>query len=300
MRILVTGASGFIGKRVCGALLASGHEVAALCRSKFEIAPAQSKTFKYIPYVMGEILPKEVEAFEPEALIHLAWDGIPDFSELKCVENYESQIRFFIQTKSLSSLKKIICSGTCREYASKQGVCFEGDRMEPDSYFSWAKQALSDFLRISCIERNISFVWFRIFFVYGPGQRKESLIPTLIRSYKLKILPNIKNPNVSNDYIYIDDVVNAIISALKKQNLSGIYNLGSGKLTTVSEIALIVENLMIEGTDYLVKPVYAKDDDLIPNGIFADTSLASNQLEWSPKTDLADGIRRTIKSLNHE
>ena len=50
----------------------------------------------------------DLEAFEPEVLVHLAWDGIPDFSERKCVQNYNSQVSFFRQTQSLSKLKKVI------------------------------------------------------------------------------------------------------------------------------------------------------------------------------------------------
>ena len=300
MRIVVTGASGFIGKKLCAALLGRGHEVASLCRNSLEIGHTQLGMYRHIPYVMGEVLPSEVEAFEPEALVHLAWDGIPDFSEHKCVQNYNSQVSFFRQTHILPKLKKVIGSGTCREYASKQGVCFENDRIQPDSYFSWAKQALFDYFRISCQERQIIFLWFRIFYVYGPGQRKESLIPMLIRSFKSKTLPDIKSPNAANDYIYIDDVVKAIINAVEKQNCFGIFNLGSGNLTTTAEIARLVEKLLSEGVDYQPNPFQSIDDNLVRSGMFADISLAASQLEWIPQIDIAEGVRKTIETFIHE
>jgi UDP-glucose 4-epimerase len=300
MKIIVTGASGFIGKKLCIALLERGHEVASLCRNSLANVDAQSGLYRHIPYVMGEVLPIGVEAFDPEVLVHLAWDGIPDFSENKCVQNYYSQVRFFSQTSSLSKLKKVIASGTCREYASKKGVCFESDRIQPDGYFSWAKQALSDYFRISCNERKIAFVWFRIFYVYGPGQRNESLIPTLMRSYKSQILSDIKNPNVANDYIYIDDVVKAIFNAIEIKDSCGIFNLGSGNLTTVFEIAKLVEKFIHKGTDYQVKLIQSIDDKRNRAGMFADISLAASQLVWTPQIDIAEGIRKTIKILTYE
>lgn len=300
MRIVVTGASGFIGKKLCVELLERGHEVASLCRNSCTIAPTQSGTYSHIPYVMGEVIPREVEAFEPEALVHLAWDGIPDFSERKCLQNYNSQVSFFSQTSKLLSLKKVIGTGTCREYASKQGVCFESDRIQPDSYFSWVKQSLSDYFHLSCQQRKITCVWFRIFFVYGPGQRSESLIPTLIRSYKSNCLPDIKSPNVANDYIYIDDVIKAIIIAIEKQDHCGIFNLGSGNLTTVTEVASLVEHLLNESMDYKDKSFQLIANGLVRNGMFADISLAANQLEWTPQIDLIEGISQTIQTINHE
>lgn len=300
MRIIVTGASGFIGKELCVALLERGHEVTSLCRKSLAIGHVQSGVYRHISYTMGDVLPIEVEAFEPETLVHLAWDGIPDFSERKCVQNYASQVSFFSQTSNLSKLKKVIGSGTCREYASKQGVCFESDRVQPDDYFSWAKQALSDYFRISCKKRQISFVWFRIFYVYGPGQRNESLIPTLIRSINTQILPDLKSPNTANDYIYIDDVVKAIINSVEKQDHCGIFNLGSGKLSTVIEIARLVEQFIHKGVDYQVKPFQSIGDNQVYAGMFADISLAVSQLDWTPQIDLAEGVRKTTKALIHE
>lgn len=296
MRILVTGASGFIGKRLCCALLERGQEVVSLCRKSIEVESPQLGLYRHIPYVMGETLPRDVVAFSPEALVHLAWDGIPDFSEQMCVENIESHVRFMRQTKSLSQLKKFIGTGTCREYGARLGVCVESDRVPPDGYFSLAKQVLSEYFRISCEERRIALVWFRIFYVYGPGQRAESLIPSLIRSYSSKLNPDVRNPTVANDYVYIDDVVNAIIKAIELPDCHGVINLGSGNTTAVAKIARLVEQLMREHSLVSNRNLPIIDVDEPNAGMWADITLAARQLAWSPQINLVDGINRTIRA----
>jgi nucleoside-diphosphate-sugar epimerase len=296
VRIVITGASGFIGKTLCLALLNRGHEVLSLCRNSIETESTDLMAFWHIHYVMGEMLPKEVMAFSPEALVHLAWDGIPDFSERRCVENLESQLRFITQIKSLSQMKKVIGAGTCSEYGAKQDICFETDRIQADSYFAWAKQTLLEHFRISCQEKQIALVWFRIFYVYGPGQRTESLIPTLIRSYRSKITPDLKNPTDAKDYVYIDDIVNAFVKAIENPDCHGIINLGSGVTTTVSKVASIVQQLMQECSSYAEQHTQKIGDGKPNAGMRADIALAASQLAWSPQIDLVEGIKRTISA----
>lgn len=296
MRIIVTGASGFIGQKLCCVLLERGHEIVALCRTGILVNDDHIGSYRHIPYVMGDLLPLEVKKFSPEALVHLAWDGIPDFSQDKCIDNLESQIRFFKQAEKLTRLKKIVGAGTCREYGFKQGACIESDCIKPDSYFSWAKQALSEFLSIFCQQKQILLVWFRIFYIYGPGQRNESLIPTLIRANNSKQFPDIRNPDAANDYVYIDDVVSAFVKGIEDQDCHGTFNLGSGNLTTVAKIAKIVE-LMMQNDEQFFDQSSLKMDECETNaGMCANITHAVHQLNWSPQISLFEGIRRSIRA----
>lgn len=295
MRIIVTGASGFIGKELCCKLIERGHQVVSLCRTSRASENTHLKSFQHIPYVMGEVLPKEVIAFSPEALVHLAWDGIPNFSERKCVDNVESQLRFLKETEKLDQLKKIVGAGTCREYGAKQGACAESERVQPDSYFSWAKQTLADYFRLSCQQRQTGLVWFRIFYIYGPGQRTESLIPTLIKAFKSKLNPEIKNPSAANDYIYIDDVVRAFIKSIEDKDCQGTFNLGSGKTTSVAQISEIVEQTIRKESEFSKQLAKRLDVGESNSGMWADTALSGRQLGWFPQISLVDGIERICK-----
>ena len=89
-----------------------------------------------------------------------------------------------------------------------------------------------------------------MFYVYGKGQRDESLIPTIINDIKLKKCPRILNLFASNDYVFIDDVVDLMNRIIQKNSPSGIYNVGSGVLTTNMKILQTIENIMIGTNEY--------------------------------------------------
>jgi len=294
MRVIVTGATGFLGQVLCRKLLERGHELLGLSRTGKSGNGLNSKVITYVPYSMGEELPKDVIDFSPTVLVHLAWSGIPDFSEQKCVENVESQLRFLKETEKLPGLKKIVGAGTCREYGARQGACIEGERFAPGSYFSWAKQSLGDYFALDCKRREMSFVWFRIFYVYGPGQRAESLVPTLIKAFKANKDPEINNPLAVNDYIYVNDVVNAFIKATEDENCHGIFNLGSGKTTSIAEIVGLVERVIRNTDDFSSQLIKKIGSIKSSSGMWADISLSGRQLGWTPQVSLADGISRTI------
>jgi nucleoside-diphosphate-sugar epimerase len=245
---------------------------------------------------MGETLPQRVIGFSPEALVHLAWDGIPDFSERRCLENIEAQVRFIRQTRALTQLRKFVGAGTCREYGAKNGACIESDRTPPDNYFSWAKQTLSEYCRISCQDQQIALVWLRLFYVYGPGQRTESLIPTLIGSHSSGNKPDMKCPNAANDYVYVDDVVTAIILAIEKRDCHGIFNIGSGITTPVFKVAKTVDQLMQKDSPVSDLNILEKYGGEPSAGMWADITLSARQLDWSPQISLVEGIRRTIRA----
>jgi dTDP-6-deoxy-L-talose 4-dehydrogenase (NAD+) len=294
MRIVITGASGFIGQKLCRKLLKNRHEVVALCRTRIDYI--QSNSYQFIPYVMGQPIPKEAVDFSPEIIIHLAWDGIPDFSEQKCVDNLHSQINFFEQLKNFRGLKKIIGAGTCREYGAKQDLCIENDRTMPDNFFSWAKQSLSVYLKILCQQQQVELVWFRIFYVYGEGQRPEALIPTIIRAHRSNKIPEIKNPFAANDYVYIEDVVNAFIVAIENVGCVGTFNLGSGSAISVAKVAKLVEQLIQEDDSTLDHNSLKAFDIQSDDGMRADITLSSSILGWSPRISLPEGIFRTIRA----
>jgi nucleoside-diphosphate-sugar epimerase len=244
--------------------------------------------------MMGNPIPIEAIHFSPEVFVHLAWEGIPDFSLQKCLDNLNYQIKFFQQLDKFSQLSKVIGAGTCLEYGDKRGICFEHESINPNSYFSWAKQSLSKYLQLFFQTKDIDFIWFRIFYAYGPGQRAAALIPTIINDYSLGSKPNIKNPSAENDFIYIDDVVDAFVRAIESRDANGIFNLGSGTATAVATIDAIVRREIQAGYDSEVKY------DVNGLASLASTALIHRVLDWSPQVNLTDGIRRTIAAAQDE
>ena len=294
MKILLTGATGFIGANLWRVLLERGHDVMGVSRQP-PAGNERESMVSHVCHVMGESLPDSVVSFSPEVLVHLAWDGIPDFSAKICADNVAAQVKFLGETEKLNSLKKILVSGSCREYGDNKGLCQEAETLAPDSYFSWAKQTLSDYFRLACQQRNINLLWFRLFYVYGPGQRSASLIPSLLQSVRDGLEPEIKNPSSAHDFIYIDDVVDAFVKGIEDKKSSGILNLGSGRIVSVFEVVEIVMDLLRGDTSPSRKRIRSLGEETLKSGLIASISQSKLVLAWTPKTGLSEGIEKTWK-----
>lgn len=298
MRILITGAAGFIGKHVLKALAQDRHDLLLLLRSgpKDFAAPTGGRV------VHGDLgavesYSRQIKTFAPEACVHLAWGGIPDYSAAVSVNNLEDSIRFLAFVIGETPCKKIVASGSCFEYGKKQGICIETDEATKESYFSWAKNSLSRYLSLKCRESGIDYVWFRFFYVYGPGQRKNTLIPSLIGSFSEGKQPAINTPFDANDFIYAGDVGQAIRNSIVRKMESGIYNLGAGSSTKIIDVCEIVEKLIL-GTNTFSLSIKRRCPPDRPVDFWADMSKTTTALAWAPGKPLKTGIQECLKTGN--
>ena len=297
MRVLITGASGFIGESVLKKVLSNGrHDVLCIGRNSISSKFLEQENVAWIrtslkdSYYCDQI----VEEFMPEALIHLAWDGIPDFSFERCQENLLISINFIRNVFAKTKLKKIIVSGSCFEYSNRSGECFEEDTTHAIDYFSWSKLSLLNFIRCEAKNLSIDWAWLRIFYAYGKGQREGSLIPLLIENLKNGSIPDIKTPLNANDFIHVDDVGEAFAMSLDRTFLPGIYNLGCGTPVSVLEVCKTVE-LLISGKSELTDILKDRTSESIQDSYFyANTIQSKEQLGWEAQTSIKSGINKLL------
>jgi nucleoside-diphosphate-sugar epimerase len=298
MKLLVTGATGFIGQHLVNKLIQQGHVVLILSRSDALFAVNERHDKLY--YLKSSLKLEDnaiqrIMEFQPEVLIHLAWEKIPDFSFETSFENLQTQITFFRQFFSIASLKKIVVTGSCWEYNKKLGICTESDICLSGNYFTWAKNSLRDFLQFECLHKNINFIWARIFYVYGPFQRKGSLIPSVIENIQNGVVPELKTPSNSNDFIYVEDVADGLLKFAIIDAPSGIYNIGSGKSVPIIDIVSKIETLL-NNKETITRAVLEntaftsiKDTDFR-----ADMTKTITTLNWNPQINLEKGIEKSI------
>ena len=301
MKLLVTGATGFIGHYLVKKLIEQGHTILAISRSE-----ALASTNEYsgkLQYLKSSLklennAIERIKEFEPDVLIHLAWEKIPDFSFETSFENLQNHIAFFRQLFSIASLKKFLVTGSCWEYNKKMGICKESDICMSSNYFTWAKNSLRDFLQFECLQKKINFIWPRIFYVYGPQQRKGSLIPTVIDNIQNGLVPGLKTPSNSNDFIYVEDVAEALMRFALNTVSSGIYNIGKGESTPVIDIVSTIE-IFLNSKETLTSALLENTSNSTIKGIdfWADMTKTNSALKWQPKTSLVIGIEKTI---NHK
>lgn len=293
MKIFVTGGTGFIGKFLLPKLNKEKNELLILTRN-----PNNLNGSKNIAYVEGDLSnidkwKDEVEEFKPEAAIHLAWEGIPDYSSQNSIKNLKYSLDL-IQLLAKVGCRKILATGSLWEYGEQEGKLSEEMQVIPFNAFAVAKNSLNWMGTEFAKENNMIFLWTRLFYVYGPGQKNNSLIPYLISCTKMNKRPKIRNPNAQNDFIYVEDVADAICKIVLKCRTSEVFNIGSGKLTSVQYIIEKIFNSL--GIKAGIKIGEKEQLDSLQSA-YADISKIRKETGWVPKVNIDEGIKKTLEAF---
>jgi UDP-glucose 4-epimerase len=286
MNIFITGGSGFIGRNLIPIL--AEHEILCLTHSQKIESGNPNLTVITGDLTKPESYFDELKHFKPDCCVHLAWYGLPDYSIENNTKNLLAGISL-IENLVEVGCKKIFAVGSCWEYGNAQGEVKESDVPIGPGIFASFKISLQIISESICKHADTHLLWGRVFFVYGPGQRQNSLIPSCYQSLKNGEDLKVNNPLARNDFVYILDVVYNIRMLLESEVNSGIYNIGFGKSSAVWEV---VNNVAAE----LGLPHPYKDMPVTTDGNWANMSKVIKH-DWMPKFSLESGISNTIKDL---
>ncbi len=295
MKVFITGGTGFIGRHVVQELQGSGNTLLLLSRQSGKARSLSAMA--NVSVVEGDLSDiggwrSEVERFRPDAAIHLAWEGLPDYSAGKSASNLKYGLDLLTMLAE-AGCKSTVSTGSCWEYGEQSGKVGEDMPVYPYNAFTAAKDALHRMGREIARESGMNFIWTRLFYVYGPGQKETSLIPYIIVSVKNGKKPELKTPSARNDFVYVGDVARAIAAILKKTPEYGVYNIGSGVITGVRQIIEIICNKF----DFSCKINGSDEAAGSPSFNFqADISKIINDTGWGPEAGIEEGIQRTIDS----
>lgn len=291
MKIFITGGTGFIGKHLVKKLKGNRRHSLLL------LSQEPLKEINFIKGNLGELnkWANEIERFKPDAAIHLAWESLPNYDAETSIKNLKYGLDL-ISFLAKIGCKSFLSSGTCWEYGEQSGKLSEDMPLLPFNAFSAAKNALHWLGEEIARENNMEFIWTRIFYVYGPGQKETSLIPFLINSAKSGKIPEIKTPLAKNDFIFIEDVVDALAMLSQKCQASGVYNIGSGYSTSVQQIMETVYKI------YNIQPRYKKVDISEKDSVnfWADISKIKKTINWKPEVRIEEGIYKTIQYYQNQ
>lgn len=255
MRILLTGATGFIGSNIAKGLLEHGYDVFATHRntSSFEKCNAFKDKINWINTETPD-WKEQIKAIKPDQLIHAAWGGI----EAESRNNWEAQIRNFWLSKEYFDLskecgiKKVIALGSQAEYGAYGYPVNELTVPMPNDAYGAVKTLTANYLR-NLFENTVTeWYWIRIFSIFGEGENSRWLMPTII-SKLLKHEPiALTSCKQQYNYLYIEDFLSQFLSVVTcKENKSGIYNLCDSESIALKDILLRIAVLMNVSQDLL-------------------------------------------------
>lgn len=240
-KILVTGATGFIGEYVIEQLLKSDCTVIA---SSTSIIKAQQKPWfssvKYIPFDLKNFDNRTdyVAYFDnPDSIIHLAWEGLPNYKSSFHIEENLPRHYTFLSNLITNGLTELTITGTCMEYGMQEGCLSEEMDTQPGTAYAIAKDMLRRQLQQLQETKNFALKWIRLFYMYGKGQNPNSLLSQIDRALANKeSVFNMSGGEQVRDYLPVEKVATHIKRIALQDEVAGIINCCSGSPITVKSL----------------------------------------------------------------
>lgn len=232
-KVLVTGATGFIGNYVINELLNSSCSVIAS-----SLHEEKAKNFDW--YTKVKYLALDLSALDdsenyfeyfnhPDILIHLAWEGLPNYNSSFHVEENLPRHFQFLSNLIINGLNDITITGTCLEYGMKEGCLREDMTATPANSYAIAKDSLRKKLEQLKAAHLFSFKWVRLFYMYGKGQNPKSILAQLEKAIQNnEEVFNMSGGEQLRDYLPIEKVAAYIAKIALQKETDGIINCCSG------------------------------------------------------------------------
>ena len=292
-RLLITGASGFIGQACLPLLAERFDEVHVISRRE---PPARTQLTNGIRWHIGDLLQSDVATFceqiKATHLLHLAWIATPG-------EYWTSPLNAQWTAGSLRLLRALIRNGgqrfvgvgTCAEYDWSAGVCQElRTPLARNSAYAAAKNDFRQQAEEMAEDHQVEFAWARLFFVFGPGEPAAKLLPTVIRRLLDGLAVECTSGAQARDFIDVRNVA-AALGKLIQHPIRGVVNVGSGQARQVQELVTQVADRI--GRRELVQ--FTRPASTEPPLVEADITRLRVEAGFTPPIELDQSLHETIE-----
>jgi len=298
-RILVTGGAGFIGGHLVDRLVASGYKVRVLDRIPMEIRQDWLKSAQ-IEYLMGDFSDNslmDIALKEIDVVYHLVSTTIPATSNLDPIFDVQSNLigtLKLLQTSMRAGVRKVIfvSSGGTIYGKHKLLTIKETDPTDPICSYGITKLAIEKYLALFNELHGLEFLVFRAANPFGERQRPSAqgvIVAFMQRVAEGRPIEIWGDGTVVRDYIYICDVIDAMVTGINYCGNFHVFNLGSGQGRTLNEIVDALRDVTGKTVDCLFKESRPLD---VPRSVL-DIGLAKQEFGWQPSHDFQEGLRKT-------
>ena len=290
--VMLTGASGFIGRHCIPLLIEKGYEVHALTSGK-NLQSDRKVLWHSVDLLNPDQVHNAIESICPTHLLHFAWYTKPGmyWSARENVQWLQASL-YLVQEFSSGGGKRMVGAGTCAEYDWRFGYCSEDiTPLKPQTLYGISKQSFQIIAQEILKIADISNAWGRIFFLYGPYEDQSRLVPSIINALLRAQPASCTTGNQIRDYLFVEDVADAFVRLLDS-TVTGPVNIASGKPVSIREI---IEMIGIKiGHEELIRYGQLPTSSSEAPFIVADNRRLLNEVGWTQHNDLDRGLERTI------
>jgi UDP-glucose 4-epimerase len=301
-RVLITGASGFVGANLARRVLQEGHETHLLVRHKYQRWRLEEiisdVRLHEVDLLDSQEVRSLVSAIRPDWVFHLAAYGaysnqvgirpMMDTNLLGCISLLDACVG--------SGVQAFVQTGSSSEYGYKDHPASEDEIAQPNSHYAITKLAATHYCQLIARQYEMSATTVRLYSIYGPYEEPTRLIPTLVVYGLHGDLPPMVSPTTARDFVYVDDAVEAILRIAAVAPPAGvIYNICSGAQSTIASVVETARRLM----GITCKPAWFSmagrswDTDVW----VGSPERMARDLNWRVQVDFESGLSRTIEWL---
>jgi nucleoside-diphosphate-sugar epimerase len=293
-KVLLTGATGFIGRHGILFLLGNDYEVHAVFNTGRPDFTEGRNLFWHQCNLLNLAEQKRLlSEVKPTHLLHFAWNAAPgkywtSLENFRWVQASLDLLMNFVENGG----SRAVLAGTCAEYDWSYGYCSEiVTPTRASTLYGTCKNSLQEMLKHFSDQTKLSYAWGRIFFLYGPYEHPSRLVPSVICSLLKNEPARCSHGNQIRDFLYVEDVASAFVTLLDS-NVQGAVNIASGQPTTLKFIVEFISRQMghFELVEFGAVPVSKEE----PSFLVADITRLTQEVGWMPKYTLEEGLLRTI------
>ncbi|CAN5169779.1 NAD(P)-dependent oxidoreductase [soil metagenome] len=303
MKVLVTGASGFLGRHVLAALRRHGVHTVATGRHRPQPLRSFGATiFNRVDFIQADLLATEnfaplIKAAGATHLLHLAWYAEHGKYWASPVnEDWTEATTRLVQAFCEAGGKQVVAAGTCAEYEwfadSSDGMCREDSTpLKPASLYGSAKDRARQSSAAICERHQVPLAWGRIFLPYGAGESAQRLIPSVFDVLHGRRAPFSINATASRDFLHASDVAGAFVTLLET-GANGAFNVSSAHPRQLGELVRAIANLAGADPEPLLALAAPRSGE---PAMLAGENLKLKALGWQARLSMEAGLQRALE-----
>jgi UDP-glucose 4-epimerase len=295
-RVLVTGASGFVGSAVVSELLRAGHSVGVVLRATSNTRRLDALLDR-LTVIRGDLaglaaIEAPIRAFAPQAVLHLAWEGVKgaDRNALLQGDNIATSIALY-RLAARTKCQVFVGLGSQAEYGPAAGKLDESAPTRPTTVYGAAKLATYLVLERMAAADGQAFAWLRLFSSYGCDDDPSWLIPYMVNALLRGERPSVTAAEQLWDYIHVEDAARAVVAVMNSR-ATGVFNLGSGRAVPLRKIMETVRDLVDLSLSIGFGEQPYRPDQVMH--LEADIGELRARTGWQPRVSLEEGLKQVV------